>query len=64
MLLDMGEYQDENLQSSVRELVHTMLQFDPSMRPSAVQVMDSMKLAFGDHWKSTDSETLNRVKDV
>jgi hypothetical protein len=39
-----------------------MFDFDPLMRPSAVELMDGMNLAFCEHWESMDSENFNTSK--
>jgi serine/threonine protein kinase len=44
--LDLEIYQDEKFEDSIGELIYKMLKIDPSIRPSAVDLMCSLRLAF------------------
>ena len=55
--LDLGNYQNEEFEVSMGELIHKMLEVDSSLRPSAVDLMWSVEVAFSKNGESTDSES-------
>jgi serine/threonine protein kinase len=54
--LDLDEFQDERFEVAMGELIHKTLEIDSGMRPSALDLMWSLELAFGERSESTDSE--------
>lgn len=54
--LDLRGYQDEEFEVCMGELIHRMLEVDSSMRPSAVDLLGILEIAFGEKYESTDSE--------
>ena len=54
--LDLEEFQDEGFEVAMEELVHKMLEIDSGMRPSALDLMWTLELAFGERSESIDSE--------
>ena len=56
LCLDLGVYQDDEFEKSIEELIYMMLEIDPSLRPSTVDLMLSLELAFREKEAPSESE--------
>jgi len=57
--LDLSVYKDEWFEKVIGDLLHTMLEIDSSMRPSAADLMLRLELAFRERELDSESEAEN-----
>lgn len=54
--LDLGVYHDAEFEEAISDLIHSMLEVDLSLRPSAVELMLRLELAFRESELRSESE--------